>query len=58
MTTNLITKSNLNISDISLEKLSYVEVEYAVRDAFKKQPIFTTRTEIIDPKRILKDARN
>lgn len=35
MTTNLITKSNLNISEIALEKLSYFQVENAVRNAFK-----------------------
>ena len=57
ISTNLITEQNLKISDISVLRLSYNDIEYEVRNCRRRPIAWSRSTVTIDPKAELKEAK-
>jgi len=53
----MITMRDLKLNDIILEKKTYNEIEQYVKNEIKRSNTFQGRHRIIDPKKILKEAK-
>jgi len=57
ITTGLIAARNLTLNMIDVDRKQYGEIEHLVRDELKKGNVFFRKNNIIDPKKVLKEAK-